>query len=276
MNTFFDTHCHLNFNRFKKNVDEVVHFANEAGVKSIVIPGTDLPSSHKAIELAQKYAAEGLDIWAAVGIHPHHVFEHKEGSNELEELEKLLQEDRVVAIGEIGLDKHQYEATKYEEYHVDDMFIENQKALFRAQFELAKEYNKSIIMHNREAKAELLPILRELWDPSLKGKVVLHCCEPDVELLEVAKELGLYLGVDGDLTYWAEKQEFIKAVPLEMLVIETDAPFLLPEPLKSQKLYPNVPVNVVLVAEKVAELKSETVERVAEVTTANARLLFGF
>ena len=84
-----------------------------------------------------------------------------------------------------------------------------------------------------------------------------------------------YLGVDGDLTYWAEKQEFIKAVPLEMLVIETDAPFLLPEPLKSQKMYPNVPANVVLVAEKVAELKSETVERVAEVTTANARLLFG-
>ena len=275
MPNFFDTHCHLNFSRFKKDVDEVVRAATEAGVKSIVIPGTDIPSSQKAIELAQKYAAEGLDIWAAVGIHPHHVFEHKDGSNELEELEKLLQEDRVVAIGEIGLDKHQYESTKYEEYHVDDMFIEKQKALFRAQFELAKKYNKSIIMHNREAKEELSPIVRELWDPSLKGKAVLHCCEPDVELLELAKELGLYLGVDGDLTYWAEKQEFIKAVPLEMLVIETDAPFLLPEPLKSQKLYPNVPANVVLVAEKVAELKSETVERVAEVTTANARLLFG-
>jgi len=275
MPNFFDTHCHLNFSRFKKNVDEVVRAATEAGVKSIVIPGTDIPSSQKAIELAQKYASEGLDMWAAVGIHPHHVFEHKDGSHELEELEKLLQEDRVVAIGEIGLDKHQYEATKYEEYHVDDMFIEKQKALFRAQFKLGKKYGKSIIMHNREAKAELLPIVRELWDSSLKGKVVLHCCEPDLELLKLAKELGLYLGVDGDLTYWAEKQEFIKAVPLEMLVIETDAPFLLPEPLKSQKMYPNVPANVVLVAEKVAELKGETVERVAEVTTANARLLFG-
>ncbi len=275
MNTFFDTHCHLNFSRFKKNVDEVIRAANKAGVKSIVIPGTDIISSLKAVELAQQYAAEGLDIWAAVGIHPHHVFEHKEGSDELEELEKLLKEDRVVAIGEIGLDKHQYEATKYEEYHVDDMFIEKQKALFRAQFELGKKYDKSIIMHNREAKEELLPLVRELWDSSLKGRVVLHCCEPDMELLEFAKELGLYLGVDGDLTYWPEKQEFIKKVPLEMLVIETDAPFLLPEPLKSQKLYPNVPANVVLVANKVAELKSESVERVAEVTTANARLLFG-
>jgi TatD DNase family protein len=271
----FDTHCHLNFSRFKKNVDEVVDTAINTGVKGMVIPGTDIQSSRKAIELAQKYAQNGLDIWAAVGIHPHHVYEHKEDSDELAELEKLLNEDRVVAVGEIGLDRHQYEQTKYEAYHVDERFIEAQKKLFQAQFELAIKHKKSLIMHNREAKDELLPLVRELWDPSLKGRAVLHCCEPDLELLAFAKELGLYLGVDGDLTYWAEKQEFIKQVPLEMLVIETDAPFLLPEPLKSQKLYPNVPANVVLVAEKVAELKGETLERVAEATTANARALFG-
>ncbi|KXK11468.1 MAG: putative deoxyribonuclease YcfH [Microgenomates bacterium OLB23] len=129
-------------------------------------------------------------------------------------------------------------------------------------------------MHNREAKDLLLPIVRELWDSSLKERMVFHCCEPDMELLEFVKEFGLYLGVDGDLTYWAEKQEFIKEVPLDMLVIETDAPFLLPEPLKSQKAYPNVPANVVLVAQKIAELKNEAIERVAKVTTANAKVLF--
>lgn len=274
MISYFDTHCHLNFSRFKKNLDEVVQDAASLGVKSIVIPGTDIKTSQKAVQIAQTYAQTGLDIWAAVGIHPHHVFEQKDERNEMEELTLLLKEDRVVAIGEIGLDRHEYEQTKYEDYHVDENFIEAQKRLFRAQFELGIEYKKSIIMHNREAKDELVPLVRELWDPSLKNRAVLHCCEPDVELLAFAKELGLFLGVDGDLTYWEEKQEFIKAVPLEMLVIETDAPFLLPEPLKSQKLYPNTPSNVILVAEKVAELKAETLERIAEVTSANARMLF--
>jgi TatD DNase family protein len=146
----FDTHCHLNFSRFKKNVDEVVDTAINTGVKGMVIPGTDIQSSRKAIELAQKYAQNGLDIWAAVGIHPHHVYEHKEDSDELAELEKLLNEDRVVAVGEIGLDRHQYEQTKYEAYHVDERFIEAQKKLFQAQFELAIKHKKSLIMHNRE------------------------------------------------------------------------------------------------------------------------------
>nr|KXK11467.1 MAG: Tat-linked quality control protein TatD [Microgenomates bacterium OLB23] len=116
----FDTHCHLNFSRFKKNVDEVVSAAMQAGVQSIVIPGTDIQSSRKAVELAQKYAQNGLDIWAAVGIHPHHAYEQKEYETDLSELEKLLAEDRVVAVGEIGLDRHEYEQTKYVEYHVDD------------------------------------------------------------------------------------------------------------------------------------------------------------
>lgn len=270
----FDTHCHLNFSRFKKNLDEVVQNAMNVGVKSIVVPGTDIKTSKKAVEIAQKYAKDGLDIWAAVGIHPHHVFEKDEAEKGVEELELLLKEDRVVAIGEIGLDRHEYEQTKYEDYQVDETFIVAQKQLFKAQFELGVRFKKSIIMHNREAKDELIPLVRELWDSSLKNRAVLHCCEPDMELLAFAQELGLFLGVDGDLTYWEEKQEFIKAVPLDMLVIETDAPFLLPEPLKSQKLYPNTPSNVVLVAEKIAELKGESLGRVAEVTSANARTLF--
>jgi Tat protein secretion system quality control protein TatD with DNase activity len=130
MNSYFDTHCHLNFSRFKKNLDEVVQNATKAGVESIVIPGTDIKTSQKAVEIAQKYAQNGRDIWAAVGIHPHHVFEKKDDSHELDDLEKLLKEDRVVAIGEIGLDRHEYEQTKYEDYHVDETFIEAQKQLF--------------------------------------------------------------------------------------------------------------------------------------------------
>ena len=275
MNSYFDTHCHLNFSRFKKNVDEVFRQAIDAGVVGIVIPGTDIKTSQKSIELAQKYGKEGFNVWSAVGIHPHHVFEPNDFDQLIADLEMLLKQERVVAVGEIGLDRHEYEETKYKDYHVDESFIKAQKKLFRAQFLCAIEHKKSVIMHNREAKDDLVPLMRELWDSSLKGRAVLHCCEPDPELLLLAKELGLFLGVDGDLTYWEEKQAFIKEVPLEMLDIETDAPFLLPEPLKSQKLYPNTPSNVVLVAQKVAEIKGESLERVAEVTSANARSLFG-
>lgn len=271
----FDTHVHLNFSRFKKNIDDVVHGSVAAGVTHMVIPGTDVATSQKAVELAHHYAQTGLNIWCAVGIHPHHAFEAKESyQDELVAIESLLLQDRVVAIGEVGLDRHEYTDTKYQGYQVDETFLARQKELFVAQFKLAITHKKSLIMHNREAKDDLLPLVRELWDDSLKHHAVFHCCEPDEELLEFAKEFGLFIGVDGDLTYWQEKQEFIRQVPLDMLVLETDAPFLLPEPLKTEKKYPNVPANVVLVTQKVAELKGESVERVAEVTTASALKLF--
>ncbi len=271
----FDTHCHLNFSRFKKNVEEVITSAMENGVSQIVIPGTDIDTSVKAIEIAQ--AHEGL--YAAVGVHPHHVYELKTASdlsikNFMSELEKIISNPKVVAVGEVGMDRHVYQSTKYEKYSIDESFINQQKELLGEQIKLAVQYNKSLILHNREAKVDILPIVEENWDKKLDGRVVFHCCEPDEELLNFAKEHKMYIGVDGDITYYPEKQKFIRKVPLEMLVLETDAPFLLPEPLRTQKLFPNKPENIPMIAQYISEIKNVSLEELASKTTLNARNLF--
>lgn len=270
-----DTHCHLNFSRFKKNVDEVVDRAQKAGVGQIVIPGTDVPTSQKAVTIASSFK----NTYAAVGIHPHHVFEMMERNvsdtnNIMSEIEKLLRHKRVVAIGEVGMDKHIYKETKYARYMIDDQFITKQADIFRQQIELAIRYKKSLIVHNREAKEDVTGILRELWDPFLEGRTVFHCCEPDDELLTFAKKHKIYLGVDGDITYWKEKLEFIKTVPLDMLVLETDSPFLLPEPLRTKKMFPNEPKNISLIAHTVAQAKGIDPKMVEDQTTKNAKQLF--
>ncbi len=291
----FDTHGHLNFSAFKKNLDEVVKNANEAGVNYFVVPGTDSENSKKAVEIAQKYD----NVYAAVGIHPHHIFEYfrEEStkkisrvnsslrssntnspnffiSSSLAQLKSFLSEKKVVAIGEVGIDRHYYQQTKYENYQVDESFIDLQKKLLEKQIELAIQYDKSLILHNREAKKDVLEILNKLWDTKLEYKTVFHCCEPDMELLEFAKIHKMFIGVDGDVTYRKDKQEFIKKVPLEILVLETDSPLLLPEPLRSQKKYPNEPKNLKIIAEFISHLRDDSINQLIKSTTDNARRLF--
>ena len=274
----FDTHCHLNFKIFKKNYSEVITAAKRSGVNYIVIPGTDLETSVRAVEIAE----QNTGIYAAVGIHPHHVFQIQNSKlevqnykSELKNIEKLLTNPKIVAVGEVGLDRHVYKKTKYEDYQVDEAFIELQKELFIAQLKLAIKYKKSVIIHNREAKKDLLSILTN--NPSLitSTKIVFHCCEPDDELLQFAKKHNVFIGVDGDVTYWKEKQKFIKKIPLELMVLETDSPLLLPEPLRSQKLYPNEPKNIYLIAEFIAKLKNMTIGQLIEETANNSMKLFG-
>jgi TatD DNase family protein len=271
----FDTHCHLNFKAFKKTLPEVITKAHSVGVSYIVIPGTDVKTSKKAVEIA----SQNENMYAAVGIHPHHVFKLMKNhqlavKTELEEIEKLVNEPGVVAIGEIGMDRHAYEETVYKEYQVDAQFLELQKELLEKQIQLAVKHKKSLILHNREAKADLLPIVERNWHNSFQNRSVFHCCEPDEELLSFATDHKMYIGVDGDLTYSPEKKEFIKIVPLTMLVLETDSPFLLPEPLKSERKFPNEPKNIRITAETVAEVKKITVEEVIAITTQNAQRLF--
>jgi len=281
----FDTHCHLNFSAFK-NLNEVVHNAHTAGVHYFVIPGTDFESSKKAVEITDHY--EG--IYAAIGIHPHHIFKIKEQclmngfceplgvivKKELAQIEKLLTSKKIVAIGEIGIDRHIYQKTKYQTYKVDEVFIEYQKAFLKAQIDLAIQHKKSIILHNREAKDDLLNVLREKWDEKLDGRVVFHCCEADGELLDFAKNHKVFIGIDGDITYDQKKQGFIKKIPLELLVLETDSPFLLPEPLKSQKVFPNEPKNLSLIAGFIAEKLHIPLSQLIETSTKNAQKLFTF
>lgn len=271
----FDTHTHLNFKAFYKNLDQVISDAKNAGINNFLIPGTDLETSQKAVEIARQYD----HVWAAVGIHPHHAKEFRIKNYELriKEFENLLKNNKVLAVGEVGLDKHVYQETKYENYHVDQDFIDTQKELLIWQIKLAVKHNKSLILHNREAVEEILEILEILenhWNNALSGRTVFHCCEPDERLLTFAKEHKIYLGVDGDITCSKKKQAFIKKIPLDFLVLETDSPFLLPEPLKSAKKYPNEPKNLKIIAAFIADILEMKTEDLAKITTKNALRLF--
>ena len=273
----FDTHCHLNFKAFDGKVEEVVERARKAGVNYFVVPGTDVETSKKAIEIAEKFNG----IYAAVGIHPHHVFgsarqflshESLTPLNEIKKIEELLTNKKVVAVGEVGLDKHIYKKTKYQDYKVYPEFIEGQKEFLKAQIELAVKYKKSLILHNRQTKTDLLKIIVEpAVAKDLAGKAVFHCCEPDIELLEFAKRHKIYIGVDGDVTYWKEKQNFVKKIPLEQLVLETDSPFLSPKPLRSET---NEPKNLDLIASFIAKQVNITKDKLIKITKENSKKLF--
>lgn len=302
----FDTHCHLNFKAFENRVEEVVGAARNNGVNYMVVVGTSEESSKKAVEIAEKYDG----IYAAVGIHPHHVYEQSKKTGPAAALlpvsaqhvmrlpagrqaavdpparatrflETLLTNKKVVAIGEVGIDKHEYKNTKYTDYKVDEKFIEEQKKLLNSQIKLALQYNKSLIIHNRRAREDILEILNEVWDKKMEYKTVFHCCEPDKKLLQFAKDHKIFIGIDGDVTYYKEKQVFVKSIPLKLLVLETDAPYLMPrlhqgfggqaEPLKK----PNEPKNIKLISIFISHLIGETEEKIAEITTNNAKTLFG-
>lgn len=252
------------------------------GVEIMLVPGTDISLSQKAVELAGLHAS----LYAAVGVHPHHIYNYIDQKNngnkqideliscDLQALEDFISRKKVVAVGEIGLDTYQYSETKYAEYTVTADFLTLQKELLTKQIHLALKYNKSIILHNRETKKELITLLDVHWDERMRHRTVFHCCEADDELLAYAKKRNFFIGVDGDVTYGGEKAEFVKKIPLEMLVLETDSPFILPEPLKTQKLYPNTPANIPLIAQCVADLKGISIKEVARVTTENAKRLF--
>lgn len=269
-----DTHAHLNFIAFKDNLEEVLDNTWREGVEKIIIPGASLKSSKRAVEKAH------LDhrLFAAIGIHPHHVFEFRMKNEEcrivLDEIEKLLQDEKVVAVGEVGLDRYFYKSTRYTGYKVDDDFIDLQKYFFVKQIKLAKKYNKSLIVHNRGAADEVLELLKENWDKALEGHTVFHCAEANSKILEFAKSHNIFIGVDGDITYTPEKAEFIKLVPLEMIVLETDSPYLIPEPLRSQGEKVNTPGNLNIIAKFLAELLGKNLEEIKNITTDNAKKLF--
>lgn len=274
----FDTHCHLNFEVFKNTRAEVIQRANNSGVNYILVPGTDYETSQKAVVVANEFK----NVYAAVGIHPHHLFKFKISNlkfentikEELKPIESLLMNNKVVAIGEVGIDKHGYKKTKYENYQIDEHFVESQKILLSGQIKLALKYNKSLIFHNWEAKEEFLEVINNCWDEKMRNKTVFHCCEADQELLEFAIKHQVYIGVDGDITYSKTKQEFIKKVPLELLVLETDSPYLTPEPIRTSKRFPNEPANIPIIANFISQLKSVPVELLKEMTTNNAKRLF--
>lgn len=249
----------------------------------MVVPGTDLPSSQRAITLA----AEHKSLYAAVGLHPHHAQAYLGEPLESlqtklsQQLTVLIKHPQVVAIGEIGLDRYQYQRTKYKDYQVDERLVALQQLLFELQLELAYCNFLPVIIHNRQATQELLVILTRLLADNDKRAffthhVVFHCCEPKMDLLEFALEHDFYLGVDGDVTYNRKKQAFVQRIPLEKLLIETDAPFLTPRPPNDPQAKRSrcEPADIIKTAQTIADLRGIKLADLARITTANARRFF--
>lgn len=249
-----DTHAHLNFQVFKDDLDQVLRQSQKAGIEKIINVGADLDSSQKAVEIAQKYSS----CYASVGIHPHHAGEQKTGWEQ--KLKQLAQNRKVVAIGECGLDYHSYETGGITN-------PQTQKEVFEKQLNLARELNLPIIFHCRHAQEEILHLIK------VPVTGVFHCFSGDEKFLGQVLKKGFYVGLDGNLTFKNAKdlQEVAKSAPLQRILLETDSPYLTPEPFRGLR---NSPGNVKLIAEFLAQLLDVSFGEVAKVTSDNAQKVF--
>jgi TatD DNase family protein len=248
-----DTHCHLDLAQFDSDRAEVVQRAQEAGVGRVLLPALDLASSRRAVALAEQFA----QVRAAVGVHPNSAEDFTPET--LAELRDLAQHEKVDAIGEIGID-----------LYWKTVSIEKQQKAFRAQLELAADLGCPAIVHDRDAHAEVMASLRAAAPPS---GVVLHAFSGGEDMAAEAVAAGYYLGVDGPLTYKknAALRALFAALPLDRILVETDAPFLTPQARRGTR---NEPAYVRYVAEKLAEIRQLSLEDTAAATSANAARLF--
>lgn len=253
--TLVDSHAHLDNEQFKDDLEQVLKNADEAGVKQILTIGCDLKSSAQSVTLAGRYTC----IHAAVGIHPH---DAQEASAEgLAVLESLLAAPKVVALGEIGLDFFRNRSPH-----------DLQREAFRQQIRLARKFNKPIIVHDRDAHTDVLQILREEGAEQIGG--VLHCFSGNLEMARACLDLGFYLSFTGNITYPknTELREVVAGIPIDRMLVETDCPYLSPQPFRGKR---NEPAYVKLTAEKIAEIKGLTLTDVSRITNRSAYDLFG-
>ena len=252
---FVDTHCHVHMADYALPPDEVIKHAAKDGIDRLICVGTDAEDSQRAVNLALKYN----HIWASVGLHPH---DAKLGEKPLADLRKLLQNEKhrgkIVAVGECGLDYYYNHSPKAE-----------QESAFRSQLKLAGEFNLPLIFHVREAFTDFWRILEDF--PNARG--VVHSFSTTTIELDQVLNHDLYVGLNGIMTFSKNEQQLgaAKAVPLDRLLLETDAPFLTPSP---QRGTVNEPRYVALVAAFLADLRQESLADIAAATTANALELF--
>jgi TatD DNase family protein len=251
----FDTHVHLNAEQFNDDLQEVIDRAIAEGVTNMVVVGFDELTINKAIELAEKYDF----IHASVGWHPVDAIDMT--PEHLEWLKDLASHPKVVALGEMGLD-----------YYWDKSPKEIQKEVFRKQIRLAKEVKLPIIIHNRDATADIVEILKEENAGEVGG--IMHCYSGSVETALECIDMNFYISLGGPVTFKNAKKpkEVAESIPLDRLLVETDCPYLTPHPYRGKR---NEPAYVKLVAEEIAGLKGVTFEEIAEATTKNAKKLFG-
>jgi TatD DNase family protein len=254
-----DTHCHLDFDQFAGEEAAVLERAKQAGVQRVINVGTTLEASRKSVQLAEQFD----NVWATVGVHPHDA--DKVTASVTDQLYELAQNPKVVAIGEVGFD-----------FHYDDgpNEKEQERALLH-QAAIAGDLDLPLIIHSRDAESTTIRYLQQMiknWKRRLPG--VIHCFTGTSAFAEVVLELGFFISFTAPITYPKndELREVVKKVPMDRLMVETDAPFLAPQDKRGER---NEPAYVVKTAEKVAELKGLTVEEVAIQTTDNAERLFG-
>ncbi len=258
-----DTHCHIQFRQYDDDRDDVVTKAQQHNVGMLIV-GCDYESSVGAIQCAERISSSA---WAAIGQHPN-------DSSETFDYQKFLQlglsSQKVVAVGETGLDWYRLP---------DGIDIneekERQQELFRQQIALAKGLEKPLIIHSRDAHVELIEILRSAYGSYKEGereRGVLHCFTGTLEQAQEYLKLGFLISFTGIITFARQYDEIVKELPLEKLLVETDAPYLTPIPFRGKR---NEPAHVEYVARRIAEIRECTAERIEEQTTQNAKRLFG-
>lgn len=249
---FIDTHCHISkeyFDDIPNLIDKIV----KSGVNKVIVNGCDMKSNLEVLELVEKYDI----VYGALGFHPTELDDFSD--EQLIWLEKNINNKKIVAIGEIGLD-----------YHYDNTDKVKQKEVFEKQLQIASKYHKPVIVHSRDT-------INDTYNIISKYNVIgsLHCFSSSKEMAERFIKLGFYIGIGGVCTYKNAKEikEVIKAIDLEYIILETDTPYLSPEPVRKEK---NTPCNIPIIASYIASLKDVDLSIVSKVTSANAGRLFDF
>lgn len=256
---FFDSHAHLDDEKFNEDREELIEEIKKSGIDKFISAGYSLEGSKKGIELANKYDF----IYTTSGISPNDIPQTEEELwKTLKEIEKMAQENKkVVAIGEIGLDYY---------WEKEEKMRKLQKIAFIEQIKIANKIDLPIVIHTREAVMNTIQILKE---NHVENKGIFHCCPLNRELVKEALKLGFYISFAGPITFKNSKNanEIIEIVPNDKILIETDSPYLAPEPVRGTR---NNPINVKYIAQKIADVKKLSLEEVSEMTYANAEKIF--
>ena len=249
----FDSHAHYNDEKFDDDRDTIIKEAYNSGITTIINAGYSLESSKKAIEIANQYEF----MYATVGVSPNDIEDLK--GNYIEDIEELAKSHKVVAIGEIGLDYYWNKENK-----------EKQKEIFMEQIKLANKLDLPIVIHTREAVMDTIDILKKI---ECKKRGVFHCCPLNRELVKEALKLGFYISFAGPVTFKNSKnaEEIVNLVPIEKILVETDSPYLSPEPVRGRR---NDSRNVKYIAQKIADIKGLTIEEVAKQMHKNIEKIF--
>lgn len=258
-----DSHCHLQDKKFGADIDPVVRRAREAGVTAMVVVGYDMPSSHRAVEIADSYE----DVFAAIGVHPHDAKTLRPA--DIDKLGRLADSAKVVAIGEIGLDLYRNLSPR-----------EEQDLAFREQLDLAQSLRLPVVIHSRDADAETFAILADYESRSRAGWAkdrplgVMHCYAGDLSLALQYIDLGFVISIAGPVTYPASEKtrEVARGIPLRWLTVETDAPYLPPQVIRGKR---NEPAYVRDVTQYIADLRGDSFAEVCDATATTAARLFG-